>query len=200
MKSPEEIADEIVETANDATRIVDGAHSCPAGHDDEDVDYFCCGCLRSMIAAAIREAEVRGATWGLDAARAAHNAAKGACESRDCCEGITTIALRSLDPAAISAERSAGTSPNDRLVTPKLAVAARDAGTVPPAPACDRCGGSGWDHALRYDGGGMKDEEFTPCHFCGGAKVLPCPYLREECLRRKHDAKHTPCPACGGKP
>lgn len=42
----------------------------------------------------------------------------------------------------------------------------------------------------------MKDEEFTPCHFCGGAKVLPCPYLREECQRLGHEAEHKACPTC----
>lgn len=37
-----------------------------------------------------------------------------------------------------------------------------------PAPACARCGGSGWDRTLNYNGGGMVGEEFDPCPACGG--------------------------------
>ena len=179
MKSPEEIADEIVNVASEAAY-----GDCPKRHMDA-TDEHCPGCLRSMIAAAIREAEIRGASWGIDAARAAHNAAKGACESRDCCEGITTIALRSLDPAAISAERSAGTVPPapkpeevDRIARKAFedyAAGRTDSrGNPKPAPACARCGGSGeivaHASAVRNPGGGIERivRRFEPCPECRG--------------------------------
>ena len=89
MKTPEEIADEIVNVASDPPRT-NGDGGCPSGHMDEDIDRVCSACLRSMIA------------------------------------------------AAISAERSAGLSDGgkDRKATPKL--------SAKPAPACARCGGSGY--------------------------------------------------------
>lgn len=87
-----------------------------------------------------------------------------------------------------------------------------------PAPACARCGGSGWDRTLRYDGGGMKGEEFAPCPdcqrkptpacvMCGGRRIVPriclgtglvgedpCP----KCRWKPATAPATACARCGG--
>ena len=135
MKTPEEIADEIVNVASEAAY-----GDCPKRHMDA-TDEHCPGCLRSMIAAAIREAEIRGVNAGIVAAAgilsAPHRCVSGS--EFECCIDEKAVAIRDLDPAAISAERSAGLSDGgkDRKATGELSDAPK------PAPACARCGGSG---------------------------------------------------------
>lgn len=138
--------------------------------------------VRNEIAAAIRD---------LPADRVAEAAGKLA-EAFDSwlgrdCEWPTVLLMLNRYRSAVAA-RSAGTTPNDRLVTHKLAVAERSAGlsdggkdrkatgelsdAPKPAPARARCGGSG-----------QIDDPVTINPACGG-------YVESS----------SPCPECGVKP
>ena len=205
MKTPEEIADEIVNVASEAAY-----GDCPKRHMDA-TDEHCPGCLRSMIAAAIREAEIRGVNAGIVAAAgilsAPHRCVSGS--EFECCIDEKAVAIRDLDPAAISAERSAGTSPNDRLVTPKLAVAARSAPAPvrPPAvrvPTPEEIAAMPLEQVaaetarLKREtgavGGISRCEPAPACARCGGSGYFCRVCSRSECFQSD------PCPECRGTP
>lgn len=164
MKTPEEIARDIVGGCvfPEAPCTSKGRHPS-----------LCTRCgIAPGVAAAIREAEIRGVNAGIVAAAgilsAPHRCVSGS--EFECCIDEKAVAIRDLDPAAISAERSAGLSDGgkDRKATPKLSDAPK------PAPACARCGGSGeivaHASAVRNPGGGIERivRRFEPCPECRG--------------------------------
>jgi len=177
MKDPIEIAREIVDAAT-----LDPRRDCPLEHCEYGIDYYCTGCLRSMIAAAI--VAERGA--GTPHFCEIHRATSGEhdCGLSPCAEATihkdlgpprrvtvaasdvkrrlrravedNVAARRDHEPASPPELVGGGGGPNVALETVR----------VTPYPACARCGGSG---EIRVSVPEEPDYYFTePCPACGG--------------------------------